>query len=229
MFIAPMPSPKIIQLRQAVADRFPHSRPPWDRPGASALGGWATGLPQIDESPWRGLPKGALTELCVAHKTTGSGTVLRALMERAAGEQRIVTFVDGSDSLDVTQMNPQTLSRLLWVRTRSAEQAIKAADLVLRDANLSFVILDLALNDPVQLRRIPATVWYRFQRLLENTATVCVVTTPQRMVLSAQLRLNLWGKFSLSSLESDRAQVLAEVESDVAESTPLADTSQQIA
>jgi hypothetical protein len=222
-----MPSPKIIQLRQAVAERFPHARPHWDRPGASRQGGWVTGLPQLEDT--QGFPKGALTELCLHHKSAGGATVLRALIERAAREHRIIAFVDGSDSLDVTQIDPTVLARLLWVRARAADEAIKAADLVLRDQNLGFVIIDLAFNEPTQLRRIPATVWYRFQRLLENTATICVVTTPQHIVLPAQIRLDLPGRFSLAQLENEGSSVLAQVGVEVVENVSASEMSQHIA
>src|SRR5436190_9161037 len=103
-----MPSLKIIELRQTLAEKFPHSRVPLNRPAGST---WVTGLPQID-----GLPRGALTELIAGQKSTGSATVIRALMKRAAHEQRIIAYVDGNDSLDVTQIEGGTLARLLWVR-----------------------------------------------------------------------------------------------------------------
>ena len=49
------------------------------------------------------------------------------------------------------------LSRLLWVRCRGAAEAMKAADLILRDGNLPLVLLDLAGNPPAQFWDIPAT------------------------------------------------------------------------
>lgn len=210
-----MPSDKIIQLRQALAEKFPHLR----AYGASVTTspGWATGLARIDHSPYGGLPKGALTELIADGKSASSATVVHALMERAAREQQIITLVDGNDSLDVTQIAPATLARLLWIRARTAVETLKALDLVLRDQNLGFVIVDLAFDNLAELRRIPNTTWYRFQRLLEDGSAVCVIVTPQRMVLPARLQITLHSEHSLAELETERATLLASTRMDIAE------------
>ena len=218
-----MPSAKIIQLRQALAEKFPHLRAHGAPVVASPA--WATGLLQIDGSSRGGLPKGALTEVVAAGRSAGSATVIHALMERAAREQQIITFLDGNDSLDVTQLAPATLARLLWIRARGAGDTLKALDLVLRDPNLGFVIVDLAFNNRADLHRIPGTTWYRFQRLLEDSSAICVVVTPQRMVLPAKLQITLRAESSLAGLDAPRDRLLATSPMDVAES----DVPQQLA
>src|SRR6185369_11459066 len=122
----------------------------------------------------------------------------------------------GQDSLDVTQIG-EDLSRLLWVRCRSAGEALKAADLLLRDSNLPLVLLDLAANPLAQLRKISATTWYRFQRILEPTSTVCLVLTPRAMVSPARTRVVLHSRFSLDVLESEPAELLRELKVEVTE------------
>jgi hypothetical protein len=57
------------------------------------------------------------------------------------------------------------LRQLLWMRCTKALEAVKAADLLLRDGNFPLVIVDLILNSPEELRKIPQTTWYRLQRL----------------------------------------------------------------
>jgi hypothetical protein len=81
------------------------------------------------------------------------------------------------------------------VRCRKAAEAIKAADLLLRDGNFPLVIVDLILNPRDELRKIPQTSWYRLQRLVEAAPTACLVLTRQSMISSAQLKIvleNLW-------------------------------------
>jgi hypothetical protein len=125
--------------------------------------------------------------------------------------------VDGSDSLDVTQLEPAVLSRLLWVRCRSAQEAMKATDLLLRDGNLPLVLLDLAGNPAAQFRDIPATTWYRLQRIVEQSSTVCIALTPRPMVGPAEARIFLRSRFTLDAMEQDADDLLSELKLEVAE------------
>jgi len=109
------------------------------------------------------------------------------------------------------------LSRLLWVRCRSAAEALKATDLLLRDGNVPLALLDIAINPEKQLRAIPATTWYRLQRLIEETSTVCVVFTPRVMVSPAHDRIFLHGRFSLSCLEQDHDELLSKLVLEISE------------
>jgi hypothetical protein len=209
-----MSSANIIQLRQLLSEKFPGLRMRLDETPAVA-NFWPTGLPQIDEPSGGGLPKGALTEIIAAKKSIGSASLLCALLARAAIEKQIIAVVDGCDSLEVTQIEESILSRLLWVRCRSAQEALKTGDLLLRDSNVSLVLLDLVSNPIAQLRKISPTTWYRFQRLVEQSATICVVFTPHSMVNPAQVRVTLRSSFSLDTLEKDFENVLLEMKMDV--------------
>src|SRR5262249_55405112 len=153
-----MPAANVIQLRQLLSEKFPQlrlrARSLGDTPDA-----WPTGLPQIDDA-CGGLPKGALTEIVAGERHCGTATLMRPLLCRAIVESQIITVIDGADSLEVAQIDPAVLARTLWVRCSSAGEALKAADLVLRDNNLSLVFLDLVSNIPAQLRKISPTTWY---------------------------------------------------------------------
>jgi len=168
----------VIQLRQLLSEKFPEARMRLDGPVDPDAVRWPTGLPQIDEPLRGGLPKGAIAEFAGAKKCSGSATLVREILSNAARRNEIIALVDGNDSLDLARIEPRVLSRLLWIRCRSADDALKASDLVLRDNNLPLVLIDLKLNPEKQLRKIPATVWYRFQRLVEETSAVCMVFTP---------------------------------------------------
>ena len=81
-------------------------------------------------------------------------------------------------------------------------EAVKAADLLLRDGNFPLVVLDLVLNASEELRKIPQTTWYRLQRLVEAVPTAFLVLTRQSMISSAQLKLSLENVWRLADLES---------------------------
>ena len=89
------------------------------------------------------------------------------------------------------------LNRLLWIRSRDAWEAIKAADLAVRDGNVPLVLLLRTLNLPGELRRIPATVWDRLQMLAEKSAGTLLVFTPEAQIGCARLLLSVGGAFSL--------------------------------
>ena len=74
--------------------------------------------------------------------------------------------------------------------------------MLLRDGNFPLVIVDLVLNSPEELRKIPQTNWYRLQRLVELIPTACLVLTRYEMVGSAQLKLVLENSWNLETLEN---------------------------
>jgi hypothetical protein len=208
----------IIQLRQLLKERFPGLRTNAEEFSSDTRTFWPTSLRQIDDRLQGGFAKGALTEI-VAERRRAAGSALLAcsLLSQAAQAGQIVAFVDGADSLEVTQLEETMLSRLLWVRCRSAAEALKATDLLLRDGNVPLVLLDIAINPEAQLRKVPATTWYRLQRLIEETSTVCIVFTPRVMVSPARDRIFLHSHFSLDCLEQDQDELLSELELEISE------------
>ena len=106
-------------------------------------------------------------------------------------------------SFDPGSSDNAALQHLLWVRCHKAFDAIKAADLLLRDGNFPLVIVDLVLNTPDELRKIQQTSWYRLQRLVEAVPTACLIINRQGMVASAQLKIVLDNSWTLGSLENE--------------------------
>jgi hypothetical protein len=197
-----------IQLRQFLAERFPGVRL-FSEAEAGKVGSCCpTGLPQIDGLLEGGLPKGAITELVRDDKMAGSGLVLSSILRHA--QHQWVGLIDGRDCFDPTSLDFQ-LSRLIWVRCQDAVDALKAADLLLRDGNLPLVLLDLGFNPLPQLRRTPSTMWYRLQRLIEHKSTALLVITPRPTVSSAKARLYLTGDFQLDALGRPQDQLLRQL------------------
>jgi hypothetical protein len=191
-------SAKIIDLQKLLAKRFPH-------PAVTTATRLFTGLPFLDQPIGGGLPRGALTELISSRTSTGSASLIHAFIHGAYRDSYFVALIDGRDSFDPSGLDNDFLRCLLWIRCSKASEAIKAADLLLRDGNFPFVIVDLVLNSPEELRKIPQTNWYRLQRLVELVPTACLVLTRYEMVGSAQLKLVLENSWNLETLEKQDA------------------------
>jgi hypothetical protein len=137
--------------------------------------------------------------------SAGSASLVHAFIHGAYRDQYFVALIDGRDSFDPCALPNSILRQLLWVRCTKALEAVKAADLLLRDGNFPLVILDLILNSPEELRKIPQTTWYRLQRLVESVPTACLVLTRYEMVSSSKLKLVLENSWNLQTLEKQNA------------------------
>ena len=191
-------SGKIVDLRKLLAERFPHA----PTTPATRL---VTGLPFLDQAIGGGLPRGAITEMISPRKSAGSASFIHALIDVVYRDNYFMALIDGRDSFNPCGLNNASLRHLLWVRCLKGSEGIKAADLLLRDANFPLVIIDLMLNSMEELRKIPQTNWYRLQRLVELAPTVCLVLTRYEMVGSAQLKLVLESSWNLETLEKQNA------------------------
>jgi hypothetical protein len=191
-------SSSIVDLRKLLAERFPQRT----APAAAVL---QTGLAALDEATGGGLPKNAITELISPPASAGSASLIHALLQAAQRDRYFIALIDGRESFDPCGFENPCLRHLLWVRCQKAFEVIKAADLLLRDGNFPLVIVDLVLNPPEELRKIPQTSWYRLQRLVEASATACLVVTRHSMVSSAQLKIVLENSWALKDLEDENA------------------------
>jgi hypothetical protein len=189
---------KIIDLRKLLAQRFPHVA----LMTATRL---FTGLSFLDERIGGGLPRGAITELISPQTSAGSASLIHALIHCAYRDNYFLALIDGRDSFDPSGVENARLQHLLWVRCSKASEAIKAADLLLRDGNFPLVIVDLVLHAPEELRKIPQTNWYRLQRLVEVVPTACLVLTRYEMVSSAQLKLLLENSWDIRTFQTQDA------------------------
>lgn len=189
-------SGSIVDLRKLLAERFPQSF-------ISRHARLPTGIATLDELTAGGLPKSAITELTSPRVSAGSAALIHALLDHAQRSGSFLALVDGRDSFDPTAAGDARLRHLLWVRCHQPTEAVKATDLLLRDGNFPLVLLDLVLNAPEELRRIPQTSWYRLQRLVEGTSVALLVLTRRSLISSAQLKLVLDNQWQLGDLESD--------------------------
>ena len=193
------PARSVVDLRKLLAERFPH--PPF-----FAVTRLATYLSFLDQAIGGGLPRGAITELITPQISAGSASLILALLQAAHRDRYFLALIDGRDSFDPSALGGnERLRNLLWIRCTKAFEAVKAADLLLRDGNFPLVIIDLVFNPPEELRKIPQTTWYRLQRLVESAPTACLVLSRHGMVSSAQFKVVLENSWSLETFEEDEA------------------------
>jgi len=187
----------LVQLRELLQQRFPQPQP-------TSLSGLITGIPGIDGSLGGGLPRAGVCELVEKHPGSGGQLFLVALLEAVKRAHRFVALVDAMDGFDPQTVEPCLLRHLLWVRGNGVATSMQAADFLARDNNMAALILDLRDALERDLHRIPATVWFRFQRVVEATEMALVVVTPHPMVSSARMRLQLDHPLPLAAFDRPR-------------------------
>ena len=159
---------------------------------------YETGFTALDEI---GIPKSGLTEIVSSPALgPGSGLLLYGLLHAAIRKGGRIVLIDGRTAFAPRGLLQAELNRLLWAQCRTASEAIKAADLAVRDGNVPLVIMLLTLNPASELKRIATTAWHRLQMLAEKTAATLLVFTPMAHIGCARLRLTVGGAFPLDQL-----------------------------
>jgi hypothetical protein len=119
--------------------------------------------------------------------------------------------VDGSNSFDpaTAARAGADLNRLLWVRCRNVEQALKAADLLVHAGGWGVIAMDLTGIASTAVRRIPMSWWYRFRRAVEHTPTsFLVIETEPYVKNSAVMAVEFRPARAIWSGEHRRFRVL---------------------
>src|SRR4030095_6867797 len=127
---------KLAELRAAIARHQ-------SAPLRSSAGLLETGLLPLDVPLDGGLPKGGMVELVCPARRAGASTMMVSLLRHRASQNQWSALIDGGDQFDAQGAGAIALSRLLWVRCHSAKEAFRAADLLLRDANLPLILFDI--------------------------------------------------------------------------------------
>ena len=196
-----MPSPsssKIIELRELLAAKYPATP-------QKATGYLPTEVAPVDVALQGGLPLGGMVEVVCA---AGGGLLVNTLVLATLRRQGLLALIDGGNAFDLAGVPKAALSRLLWVRSQTAAKAVQAADLILRDGNLNLVVLDLRSVPTDEARKIPASSWYRLQRVVEPTTTAFVVLTRHPLVSGARPRLVLTARFGLNAFDCRQQDLL---------------------
>lgn len=176
---------RLSHLRSLLATRFPGSLDT-HCPAASPVQTLTSLIP------------GKLVELVSAPGCGGEGLLLRRFGEASNGP---VALVDGADAFDPSVVSQETRQRLLWVRCHRATEAVRSADLLLRDGNVATMLMDLRLLPVRELLRLPSGVWHRLRMLAERAQVAVGVFSPGRVVPCAARRWVLEAGLGLHALE----------------------------
>lgn len=172
-----------------------------------------TGLPLLDTRLGGGFPYGRLSEICGA-PSSGRTSLALSLLAETLERGVLAAWIDLADAFDPASAMAagSDLERLLWVRARSEDEALRSCERLLQTEGFELIILDLAL--PLALQERPATVgsttrrkpqprmphrairdvsWLRLARLTAKARTVLVVlsnasTTGSRAELVLEMK-----------------------------------------
>jgi recombination protein RecA len=153
-----------------------------------------------------GLPRGGLTEL-FGPTSSGRTSLLVSLLAKMTAREEVCALIDAQDAFDPhsAQAAGVELQRLLWLRCRGMEQALKVMDLLIHSGGFGLVALDVGDIPPRMVRRVPLAYWFRFQRAVEHTPTIVLLVEQESYAKSAAslvLRLkNKVAHWSATSLE----------------------------
>ena len=199
--------PSLDDLRGMMREKFPEAHLAQDAHRALQQGVvYKTGVPCLDDI---GIGEGTVTEIASTGLSNGSGVLLASLVVKARKQQRFIALIDGIDSFDPQGLGPGACDLLLWLRCQNLEEAIKVADILLRDGNVRLVLCDLLLNPLHEQQRQPGSVWYRLRNLAEESGVTFIVFTPQPLVNSAHLRLVLDKMLTLAAFDQTMEEIEA--------------------
>lgn len=201
-----MASPAVEILRQQLRDKFPQAHGVRLDP--------APFVPQGKPFRAEAFPVGAISEVVPAGPGAGISLMVAGLLgdpDEASPHPELV-LVDGADAFDPGSFSGLACSKLLWVRCRSALDMLKAADLLVHDGNVPFVLLDTTGVARRDLATLPAAAWWRLKQAVERGGGRLVVIAPFPLVPCASIRLSLSAGLSLDDFDCPRDELLERLE-----------------
>ncbi len=204
-----MAAPRIEELRRELREKFPRAhgaQPSAENRAESA------GMSFHLES----FPAGAISEVIPAGPTAGLSLLIAALLGEPLEESPHpeLVLIDGVDGFDPASFTGEACSRLLWVRCSSATETLKAADLLVRDGNVPFVLLDVCGLPRRELTEVQPSSWWRLRQLAGRSGVRLVVLALSSIVPGASLRLRLSADLSLRDWDVPQAELLIRMKSE---------------
>jgi hypothetical protein len=147
-----------------------------------------TGIPALDLRLGGGFPVGRLGEIC-GPPSSGRTALALALLAETLARGVLAAWIDLADAFDPASaaLSEGDLERLLWVRARDADQALRSAERLLRTEGFELIVLDAALyrprpearpksrsRPPAATAAIRDVAWLRLARLAASTRTTLV-------------------------------------------------------
>ena len=195
-----MAAPVIVDLRRQLREKFPqaHSVIP-----ATIVEPEESGQP-FDPAFF---PAGVVSEVI----GSGVSMLVAGLLGEPAETAVLPDFilVDGGDGFDPSSFTEAACSRLVWVRCSNATEMLKATDLLVRDGNVPFILLDTCGIGSRELRGIPASAWWRLKLAAGISGCRLVVMSPFVQVPCAGVRIALNAQLGLEDFEVPRRELIS--------------------
>ncbi len=166
----------------------------------------ARGLEIIRPAP------GTITEIMGLRPSCGTGLVLTGLLDQALRRRHLTALIDGRDCFDPSTLPADALPYLLWVRCRRLADALRSADLLLRDGNIPLLFMDLQLLPAQELQSTPGSTWYRLRALAAESGVTLLAITPCKTIPCAHSRFTLQHRSSLAILEQPLQVLLTQIQ-----------------
>jgi hypothetical protein len=136
------------------------------------------GRAEIDRLLGGGFPLGALSEVSGA-PSSGRTSLSLALLANTTSRGELAGWIDCADAFDPPSAERLgvDLDRVLWVRARSAEEALRASEQLIRTEGFPLVLLDWHADLPA-----PGTAsWIRLTRVAAATRTALLLSSAERL------------------------------------------------
>lgn len=190
-----MPLPSIESLRRELREKFPQAHSfRAEIPGEPVPADWFS---------CDAFPAGAVSEVVSDGPVSGLGLWISGLLgnpDETSLHPELV-LIDGTDSFDPASFTRAACSRLLWVRCRAVGEMLKTADLLARDGNVPFLLLDATGMERKDLQACPASAWWRLKRIVEGNGSRLVVMASFPIVPCAARRWRMSADVSLGDFE----------------------------
>lgn len=200
-----MASETVEELKRLLRNKFPqaHSRPLLnDEPPE----------PAFRFSDPLSFPAGGISEIIPEGPEPILGLVIANLLGEPKEPNEIPDFIlVDADGFDPNSFTNEACSRLLWVRCGTAIELLKSADLLIRDGNIPFVMLDTCGFPAHELRALPSSSWRRLKQITERHNSRLLVLSSFPLIPCATLRLSLSSRLTLADFERLREDLLGEI------------------
>ncbi len=142
-----------------------------------------TGLEMLDARLGGGFPIGRLSEICGA-PSSGRTSLALTLLAETLNRGVLAAWLDLADAVEPASADlaSSDLERLLWVRARSADEALRSCERLLQTEGFELIILDLAIPPTLSRASVRSTYrsairdtsWLRLARKASGTRTALV-------------------------------------------------------
>lgn len=158
----------------------PHQAQPND---FLSTGHFSTGITVLDAALGGGFPAGRLCEICGV-PSSGRTSLTLSLISETLAQNVFAGWVDLADALDpgsaaeaiaARSGTAKNLERLLWVRARSAQEAVRSCERLLQTEGFELVVFDALVLPKQDLSPLHDVTWLRLARLAASTRTTLVV------------------------------------------------------